>query len=59
MIFVVIHQPSSDIFKMFDQMVILPCSAGTMNKIACGFADSLMTRAAMVTLKEGYTIELI
>jgi flavin prenyltransferase len=35
-----------------DQMIILPCSAGTLNKIACGISDTLLTRAAMVTLKQ-------
>jgi len=33
-------------------MVVLPCSAGTLGKIAAGLADSLITRAAHCHLKE-------
>ena len=36
----------------FDALVVLPCSASTMAKVACGIADTLLTRAAMVALKE-------
>lgn len=40
----------------FDALLILPCSASTMAKIACGIADTLLTRTAMVALKERRTL---
>jgi 4-hydroxy-3-polyprenylbenzoate decarboxylase len=44
--------PMSSGSSNFDALVVLPCSSGTLNKIAAGFADSLLTRTAMVALKE-------
>lgn len=44
--------PTSSGSTHFDAMVVLPCSAGTLNKIAVGIADTLLTRTAMVALKE-------
>ncbi len=36
----------------YDAMIICPCSSGTMGRIAHGVADTLLTRAADVMLKE-------
>ena len=44
--------PFSSGSNPFDALVILPCSASTMAKIACGLGDTLLTRTAMVALKE-------
>ena len=39
-------------------MVIMPCSANTLGKVASGIADSLVTRAAHCQLKEGRKVVL-
>jgi 4-hydroxy-3-polyprenylbenzoate decarboxylase len=40
-------------------MVVVPCSGTSLAKIATGIADSLVTRAASVTLKEHRTLILV
>ena len=42
---------ASGSFKV-DKMIILPCSSNTLAKCAVGIADSLITRAFTVMLKE-------
>jgi 4-hydroxy-3-polyprenylbenzoate decarboxylase len=44
--------PFSSGSNRYDALVIVPCSVSTMARIAAGIADTLITRAAAVALKE-------
>jgi 4-hydroxy-3-polyprenylbenzoate decarboxylase len=44
--------PFSSGSNRYDALVVIPCSVSTLAKIAVGIADTLITRAAAVALKE-------
>src|SRR4029453_11584140 len=50
--------PFSSGSNRFDALVVIPCSVSTMAKIAAGIADTLITRAAQVAMKERMRIVL-
>ena len=50
--------PFSSGSNRYDALIVIPCSVSTLGKIASGIADTLITRAAQVALKERMRIVL-
>jgi 4-hydroxy-3-polyprenylbenzoate decarboxylase len=50
--------PFSSGSNRYEALVVIPCSVSTLAKIAAGIADTLITRAAQVAMKERMRIVL-
>jgi 4-hydroxy-3-polyprenylbenzoate decarboxylase len=50
--------PFSSGSNRYDALVVIPCSVSTLAKMAVGIADTLITRAAQVALKERMRVVL-
>jgi flavin prenyltransferase len=54
-----LHAPCASGSNDFATMIVIPCSMGTLGRVASGFADDLITRSADVMLKERRRLILV
>lgn len=54
-----IESPPSSGTALTGAAILVPCSMGTMARVAAGFSSNLVERAADVALKEGRTLVLV